>query len=313
MVMGKNVVLYRTSDGSPAALEDRCAHRNSPLSDGKVCTDDLQCPYHGWRYDKQGNISHIPSIPKKETINSGIPAYQCIEKQLYIWICLSPNPATSLPQTLFEPEDSGWSSFRMKTCFPASVEACLENFLDCPHATHVHKGWFRTHRNKKVRATISTLSDGAEVEYFEEPREKSIVWSLLAPNRSNMKHTDRFIAPATSKVDYRFSNGMHYVITSSCTPVDNIHTDVYTVISFKTGFFGWLVKLYFKPLSLLIIKQDVEILKQQQQNIRRFGEADFTVAETDFLYQHINAWRTAIRNDTPKPAAGKKADEEITL
>ena len=310
--MGQNIVLYRTTDGTSVALEDRCAHRNSPLSDGKVCGDHLQCPYHGWCYDNRGNISHIPSIPKNNR-NTGIRAYQCIEKQNYIWICLSLTPEQNKPQTLFDPQESGWSSFRMKTRFTSTVEACLENFLDCPHATHVHKGWFRTQINKKVKATIRTLHDGAEVEYFEEPRKKSVVWSLLSPKNVSMKHTDRFIAPSTSKVDYRFGNGMHYVITSSCTPVNDKYTDVYTVIAFKTKIFGWLVKLYFKPLSRLIIKQDVEILKRQQDNIRDFGKTKFTVTETDFLYNHISAWRAAIKNNSQKPIADSETNAEIFL
>jgi phenylpropionate dioxygenase-like ring-hydroxylating dioxygenase large terminal subunit len=312
-IMGRNIVLYRAADGKPVALEDRCAHRNSPLSDGKVCGDNLQCPYHGWCFDNQGNITHIPSMPTTTNKPAGIHAYQCIEKQNYIWLCLSLTPEQSTPQTLFDPEESGWSSFRMKTLFTSTVEACLENFLDCPHATYVHKGWFRSPTNKKVKATIRTLSDGAEVEYFKEPREKSIVWSLLSPSRAGMKHTDRFIAPSTSKVDYQFNNGMHYVITSSCTPVNDRFTDVYTVIAFKTKVPGWLLKLYFKPLSKLIIKQDVEVLKSQQNNIREFGKARFTVAETDLLYNHIKSWRTSIKDDSQKPVADTKTDAEIFL
>ena len=312
-IMGQHVVLYRIADGKPAALEDRCAHRNSPLSDGKVCGDNLQCPYHGWCFDSQGNITHIPSMQITPNEYSGIRAYQCVEKQGYIWICMSLKAEQREPQILFDPEESGWTSFRMKTRFESTVEACLENFLDCPHATHVHKGIFRSVTNKKVKATIRTLSDGVEVEYFEEPRKKSIVWSLLSPSRSGMKHTDRFIAPSTSKVDYVFSNGMHYVITSSCTPVNEKYTDVYTVIAFKIKIFGWLVKLYFKPLSMLIIKQDVEVLKRQQNNIRKFGKAKFKVIETDLLYNHISAWRTAIKNDSQKPVANTKTDAEIYL
>jgi len=312
-ILGQHIVLYRTANGSPAALKDQCLHRNSPLSDGKVCGDDLTCPYHGWRYNRHGRVTHIPATPSETHHTAQIPAYSCIEKQNYIWVCLSSNQAQNAPQTLFYPESSEWSSFRMTTHFTATVEACLENFLDCPHATHVHKGWFRTQVNKKVKVVIRPLSDGAEVEYFEESREKSVVWSLLSPNHSSMKHTDRFIAPATSKVDYRFNNGMHYVITSSCTPVDDRHTVVYTVITFKTKLPGWLVKLYFKPLSMLIIRQDVEILKRQQNNIKKFGKMKFIITETDFLYKHIDDWRTAIKNNEQTPGISRETDAEIFL
>uniref|UniRef100_UPI003AF7DD8D hypothetical protein n=1 Tax=Thiolapillus sp. TaxID=2017437 RepID=UPI003AF7DD8D len=43
---------------------------------------------------------------------------------------------------------------------------------------------FRTPTAKPVMAQVTMLEDGAVAEYFQEPREKSLVWSLLSPNRS---------------------------------------------------------------------------------------------------------------------------------
>ena len=39
------VVLYRTEEGTPAALYDRCPHRWAPLSEGHVSGTQLVCPY----------------------------------------------------------------------------------------------------------------------------------------------------------------------------------------------------------------------------------------------------------------------------
>jgi phenylpropionate dioxygenase-like ring-hydroxylating dioxygenase large terminal subunit len=36
MILGEPIVLFRSSDGAPVALEDRCPHRRLPLSMGKV-------------------------------------------------------------------------------------------------------------------------------------------------------------------------------------------------------------------------------------------------------------------------------------
>lgn len=40
-VLGTGVVLFRTTDGTPIALEDRCAHRPYPLSLGYLDGDRI--------------------------------------------------------------------------------------------------------------------------------------------------------------------------------------------------------------------------------------------------------------------------------
>ena len=53
VIGGQPIVLFRDASGTAAALEDRCAHRNAPLSLGRVCNGRLQCAYHGWEYDAE--------------------------------------------------------------------------------------------------------------------------------------------------------------------------------------------------------------------------------------------------------------------
>ena len=310
---GQPIVLFRDSSGHPVALEDRCRHRNAPLSKGFVCQGKISCPYHGWVYDSDGNLSEIPALEKDgvNRIKASISRYHCIEQQGYIWICLSKSPTCEKPLAFPHLNQPGWVSFRMQTQFNAPVDACLENFLDCPHAAHVHKGWFRSHVGRKVKAVVRTLDDGAEAEYFDEPREKSAVWRLLTPGKTAMKHCDRFIAPSTSQVDYEFSNGMKYSVTSSCTPTDSGQTEVFTVISFRVKWFGQLIKLYFKPLAKQIIQQDVAILNQQSRTITQFGGANFVVTDADLLHHHIHNWRQAIINGKTPPKAGSEKNLEL--
>ena len=175
--------------------------------------------------------------------------------------------------------------------FNAPIESCLENFLDCPHATFVHRSWFRSPSNRPVRCNVRALDDGAQAEYFDEPREKSLVWSLLSPSGSDMRHTDRFIAPSTTRVDYVFSPYKHYTITSSCTPVTDELTDVHTVITFRYKIWGPLIRLVFEPLARRIIAQDVETLKLQHRNLSRYDDRAFRVIEQDVLMPHIRRWR----------------------
>jgi len=44
-ILQQPLVLFRAADGSVAALEDRCAHRHAPLSQGRIGDSQLECPY----------------------------------------------------------------------------------------------------------------------------------------------------------------------------------------------------------------------------------------------------------------------------
>src|SRR5690349_21926928 len=61
---GQRIALYRGESGTVYALEDRCAHRQVPLSMGVVEGDVLRCCYHAWAYRGNGKISQIPYLPK---------------------------------------------------------------------------------------------------------------------------------------------------------------------------------------------------------------------------------------------------------
>jgi len=312
---GHAIVLFRDARGAAAALEDRCAHRNAPLSMGKVAGGRLECAYHGWRYDGRGKVVQVPALPEPEATQSAhsVKRYPASEQDGFVWVSVEDaNPAVAPPAFPYLGQP-GWTSFTMKTLFRAPVQACLENFLDVPHATFLHRYWFRAPTAREIKAVVRTLEDGAEAEFFEEPRERSLVWWLLAPRGGAMRHTDRFIAPRTSRVDYAFPRGLHYVITSSCTPIDERSTQVYTVISFRTPVIGRLVRLLFEPLSRRIIRQDVNMLDAQFANVERFGGPSFAHTRADLLGRYIAAWRGALAAGTAPPAAGEQQDVVIRI
>jgi phenylpropionate dioxygenase-like ring-hydroxylating dioxygenase large terminal subunit len=312
---GCALVLFRDARGAPVALEDRCAHRNAPLSLGKVARGCLECAYHGWRYDAQGRVLEVPALPAGEArrIHRGVRRFPASEQDGFVWVSVDDARPASTPLPFAQLGAAGWTSFTMKTLFRAPIEACLENFLDVPHATFLHRYWFRAPTAREIRAVVRTLEDGAEAEFFAEPREGSLVWWLLAPRGGAMRHTDRFIAPRTSRVDYEFPGGLHYIITSSCTPLDARRTQVYTVISFRFPLFGALVRLAFEPLSRRIIRQDVDMLDAQYANVERFGGPAFASTRADLLGGHIAAWRGALAAGTPPPAAGQAQDVVVRV
>lgn len=45
------VAVFRSRDGALFAVENRCPHRNGPLSDGIMGDGKVVCPLHGYKFD----------------------------------------------------------------------------------------------------------------------------------------------------------------------------------------------------------------------------------------------------------------------
>src|SRR6187401_3606755 len=96
IIMNEPVMMYRTGDGTPVALEDRCPHRRLPLSMGKLVSDDvIQCHYHGLRFDRTGACVRVPGqdmIPATARIKT----YPVVDRYKWLWIWMG-DPALADP------------------------------------------------------------------------------------------------------------------------------------------------------------------------------------------------------------------------
>lgn len=45
------IAVFRLSDGSVHALENRCPHKGGRLSEGMICGSTIHCPLHDWKVD----------------------------------------------------------------------------------------------------------------------------------------------------------------------------------------------------------------------------------------------------------------------
>ena len=88
---GEPVVVVRTKEGELFALEDRCAHRQVPLSHGVVKGCTVRCGYHGWAYDAAGKCVDVPYLGR-ERLPNGVRSYPVHEVDGLIFI-FPGNPA----------------------------------------------------------------------------------------------------------------------------------------------------------------------------------------------------------------------------
>lgn len=294
-VLGNRLALFRDRQGRASAVLDRCPHRNMALAGGKVTGQGLQCPYHGWTWDGEGRCAHLPAACGADADNARslrVRAFPVAEKQGLIWVFTGEaagEAALGTPAPIDFPMfgSPGWSHWLMQRTFAGNAFNCVENFLDCPHTVFVHKHLFRAPVWRETRCRVTSGDDWVQAEFTDEKPLTTAIGRLLFPQRSPMVHTDRFMLPAVTRVDYRFSDARHFIIMSQCTPVSETETRVFTYMAFRFDPIAPLVRLLYEPYARLVLDQDVRIIARQAENLAAHGGARFTFHPTDAIAREI--------------------------
>ncbi|MEU4485718.1 aromatic ring-hydroxylating dioxygenase subunit alpha [Streptomyces purpurascens] len=139
---GERIALYRGESGTVHALEDRCAHRQVPLSMGVVEGDTLRCCYHAWAYRGDGRISQIPYLSRDDgRPPRGVRGYPV--REAYGLVFVFPGDPDKAADTAL-PELPAFGSPRYRTMTYSRTVRCHysfmhENLLDMNHQ-FLHRG-----------------------------------------------------------------------------------------------------------------------------------------------------------------------------
>ncbi len=101
-MLGADLVLFRDMEGTPHCISNVCPHRGSSLAEGCLYKDGtLGCPFHGFRFNGQGECTLVPSRRDHEVdvVAPGMrtDAYATVEKYGCIWVCLGDEPDAASP------------------------------------------------------------------------------------------------------------------------------------------------------------------------------------------------------------------------
>lgn len=131
---GDPIVLVRTDEGRLFALEDRCAHRQVPLSQGVVKGCTLRCGYHGWAYDAAGKCVDVPYLGR-DRLPNGVRAYPVHEVDDLIFV-FPGDPAVAdarRPTRLGAKSDRRYKTRELNRQVAAHYTFMHENLFDMNH------------------------------------------------------------------------------------------------------------------------------------------------------------------------------------
>jgi carnitine monooxygenase subunit len=154
-VMGRSVLLTRTSDGSVKAFDNVCLHRQSPVVSGCGVAKRFTCPYHAWTYDNTGRLVALPGregFPEMTLKSDGLTELPATEFAGFLWIAMDPGTTLDVAAhlgPLAEELDSWgigrWAPLGEKVLdSPINWKLAIDTFAENYHFATVHEQTFAT-------------------------------------------------------------------------------------------------------------------------------------------------------------------------
>jgi phenylpropionate dioxygenase-like ring-hydroxylating dioxygenase large terminal subunit len=137
----RDLVLWRDHDGAFHLQDAYCPHLGAHLGvGGKVEGTELQCPFHGWRFDGEGTCTNIP-YSQRTNKRAHVRTYPTVERNGFVMAWYHPNetkPTWEIP-VIEEVGDAGWSDYYKSTYIIRTIpQEMSENGVDPAHFRYVH-------------------------------------------------------------------------------------------------------------------------------------------------------------------------------
>lgn len=154
-VMGRSILLTRTSQGTVKAFHNVCLHRQSQVVAGCGTAKRFTCPYHAWTYDNAGRLVALPGregFPEVAIKSDGLTELPATEFAGFLWVALDPGATLDVAAHLGPLADEldswgigRWSPLGEKVLdSPINWKLAIDTFAENYHFATVHQQTFAT-------------------------------------------------------------------------------------------------------------------------------------------------------------------------
>ena len=284
-ILNEPIVLYRKEDGRPVGFEDRCCHRQLPLSMGEIQGDDLICGYHGLRYNPTGKCAAVPGQASPPA-GAGVRSYPLLEKWgfVFIWMGEASKADEELLPNWPWPDQPGWKIAQNHLVeVDCDYRFINDNLIDVTHLAFVHKN------SIGVGAIVDFPQDvEADHRFLRATRwvnDKPCAPMYQAAGQFTrnvdraqiVEHTVPCYTVNHAKI-YEVGSDEHngvrteHVTLSAATPESETKTHYFFTFARNYALDDPAVDMIFDRWFIDVIQEDADILDAQQMNYDRFPD-----------------------------------------
>jgi phenylpropionate dioxygenase-like ring-hydroxylating dioxygenase large terminal subunit len=260
-----DLALWRDQENKVCCIADKCCHRGASLSCGKIVNGNLECPFHGFLYDKSGRVTCIPANGRNTAVPAAfnVTSYKMLDAFGFIWMWWGDADKNDREPFFFkELADFSWSGF--KDHWNVHYSRSIENQLDVVHVPFVHKTTIGRGNKTLVNGPVVTLEDEMITFYVNNVADDGKSVPLKADEIKN--YTRLF------HLQFHFPNIWQNFISekirafAAFVPVDEENTIIYIRYYqnlIKIPLLKGLMNFMGKVSSIIILRQDKRVVQTQ--------------------------------------------------
>lgn len=283
-ILGEHILLGRDNKGHVFALKDFCPHRGIPLRYGSFDGCEVECCYHGWRFNTQGTCTSVPSLTSDSTqdiskIKTG--TYPTAEADGVVWIYMATSAKLqpTLPPPVMPAAIPGGFKVIDSVHMPCNVDHAVIGLMDPSHGPFVHKSWWwRTKKSMHEKAKQFAPREFGFRMVSHKPSSNSRAYRILG-GAGERKTEIAFQLPGL-RTEHITIGAKTVVLLTALTPIDERHTVLHQFFYTNIGLMNALLPL-LKLFGKAFIAQDVKVVKMQMEGLQEghpplmlLGDAD---------------------------------------
>ena len=284
MLLETPLLLGRDRQGRAFALRDACPHRGMPLSCGAFDGQQLECSYHGWKFEAQtGQCTQIPSLTADQTLKVDriyAGSYACEERDSFIWVFIpeaSPAGAgfTRREEAAAPAPQLPIFSTKFRTAYltadmPVSVDHGIIGLMDPAHGPFVHQAWWWRKRESihEKRKNFEPIPNGFRMS-AHTPSSNSAPYKLLRlyADATAISTTIDFILP-NLRLETIQAGKYWFSSLTTVTPITRNHCRIDVVAAWNI--FRWLPwgPELLKFVFAKFVEQDRKTMEDQSEGLK---------------------------------------------
>ncbi len=266
--MNEKLVLWRDEKGKVKCIYDKCCHRGASLSLGCIKEGEIECPFHGFRYDGTGKVIRIPANGKAASVPDRfkVQGYNIKEAYGFIWLWYGEQNNQEISEIpFFEDIKEGFYYKTFSEVWDVHYTRAIENQLDVVHLSFVHATTIGKGGKTIVNGPVVKWDDNLMTFYVNNVLDDGKTVALKSNEINNYKDLFSLQYQVPNIWQNRISDKVR--IFAVFAPIDENHTKIY--LRFYQKFLpipvlgNWIASVS-NIFNRVILHQDRRVVLTQQ-------------------------------------------------